>query len=46
MMLPCIVKNSLYVSALRTLWPGCASCVRMPSARRPPTQKNPKDVTR
>ena len=46
MMLPCIVKNWLYVSGLRRSWSGRASCVRMPSASSPPTQKNTNDVTR
>ena len=46
MMLPCIVKNSLYVSGLRIFWFGCASWVRMASASRPPAQKKRNDVTR
>jgi len=36
----------VYVSGLRTRSPGCASCVRIPSASSPPMQKNPNDVTR
>ena len=45
MMLPCIVKNSLYGSGLRSCWPGWASWVRISSASSPPMQKKPNDVT-
>ena len=40
MVVPCIVKSALYVSALTTVAPGRASCRRMMSASIPPRRKN------
>ena len=46
MIVPCIVKNWLYVSRDRYCRPGNASSARIPSARTPPSRKNPIDVTK
>ena len=44
MIVPCMVKNWLYVSYERYCSPGKASSARMPSARMPPKRKNSIDV--
>jgi len=36
---PCIVKSSLYFCGLTTALSGCISCTRMTSASRPPSRK-------
>ncbi len=41
---PCIVKNSLYASGLRTPMSGPASCTRMTSATIPETKKKANAV--
>ena len=44
MVVPCIVKSSLYCAAVRTLPFAWKSCKRMRSASRPPMTKNTKAV--
>jgi hypothetical protein len=45
MVVPCIVNNSLNVSALTTVLFGDDNCTRMTSASRPPRRKNAKALT-
>jgi hypothetical protein len=45
MMLPCIVNSWLNPPWLTTCWPGSNSSARISIASRPPSMKNPKDVT-
>jgi hypothetical protein len=42
---PCMVKSSLYESLPTTSMSGCASCVRIRSAITPPARKNTRHVT-
>ena len=44
MIVPCIVKNWLYVSYCRNWMPGNASSARIASASAPPKRKNTKAV--
>jgi hypothetical protein len=46
MMVPCMVNNWLYCSALRNCIPGRASSARMTSAITPPSMKKTNDVTK
>ena len=46
MIVPCMVNSWLYCSWDRNCRPGAASSARISSAIRPPTMKNPNDVTR
>ncbi len=46
MMVPCMVKVSLYVCAESTVLSGRASCVRMRMANTPANKKNAKELTR
>ena len=45
MMLPCIVKSSLYVLSFTTWFCGLYSCTRITSASAPPMRKNTNAVT-